>query len=88
MQQLCPNHRAPFLSLYWKWTPKKKHKLIKQKDANGEIARELHGSELPGAASKAAADAQLAWLNATLAASTWILSATPVHPSHRDLVAV
>lgn len=39
-------------------------------DANGEIARELHGSELPGAASKAAADAQLAWLNATLAAST------------------
>jgi hypothetical protein len=39
-------------------------------EESGEIVRELAGSELPGPANKAKADAQLAWLSDTLAKST------------------
>lgn len=39
-------------------------------DENGEHLRELRGSELPGPADKAKANAQLVWLESTLKAST------------------
>lgn len=39
-------------------------------DSKGEIVHELHGNELPGAADKAKADAQLAWLESTITSST------------------
>ena len=39
------------------------------RDENGELVRELHGSELPGPADTGRAASPLAWLEATLAAS-------------------
>jgi hypothetical protein len=39
-------------------------------DSDGNIVREMHGSELPGPSDQAKADAQMQWIEQTLASST------------------